>query len=257
VVQLFDRTSDIANATYDLEDALKGGFVTPLALVSMDESSLEAVAAAVSDELGREFAVEDALQEILAIFGRVISSTKLQGALSEAKEAGTGLGLAEASWAEVHDTRETHRVSCALSASGFLRTALTTELVGDVVRDVSFELDSDCPPVSRVTLLGDTRLRIVVLKTLIQKAVTLSPRLRIADYRGEKIMQTLIDELRGEGGANLLPSDFRDLYDRYGSAAKKKRVICDFLAGMTDSHARELYSSLTTAGEYTVFRPRE
>jgi dGTPase len=52
----------------------------------------------------------------------------------------------------------------------------------------------------------------------------------------------------------LLPDDVQDMYERLQDTDSKKRVICDFVAGMTDRYAVEFYSRLRETGA-SIFKP--
>ncbi|HVT57373.1 MAG TPA: hypothetical protein VHR45_03150 [Thermoanaerobaculia bacterium] len=52
----------------------------------------------------------------------------------------------------------------------------------------------------------------------------------------------------------LLPDDFGDRYEQ-ADDDQKPRVICDFIAGMTDRYAVEFYARLTSDAFYTMFKP--
>jgi dGTPase len=52
----------------------------------------------------------------------------------------------------------------------------------------------------------------------------------------------------------LLPEDYRLLFEAFSGSAKK-RVICDFIAGMTDRYAIEFYSRLYGAVGTTIYKP--
>ncbi|MGO7727516.1 hypothetical protein ACC713_08380 [Rhizobium johnstonii] len=51
----------------------------------------------------------------------------------------------------------------------------------------------------------------------------------------------------------LLPDDFRELYDCSRGPAQK-RVICDFIAGMTDIYAWEFYNRIRGTNGGSIFR---
>jgi dGTPase len=52
----------------------------------------------------------------------------------------------------------------------------------------------------------------------------------------------------------LLPQDFSQRY-RQANEAQKPRVICDFIAGMTDRYAVEFYARLNSDAFNTMFKP--
>ena len=56
-------------------------------------------------------------------------------------------------------------------------------------------------------------------------------------------------------GYMLLPEDFKAIYEAVKGVANKRRVICDFIAGMTDQYALEFYGRLTSENPETIFKP--
>jgi len=53
----------------------------------------------------------------------------------------------------------------------------------------------------------------------------------------------------------LLPLDFQQLYERSKNKATRHRVICDFIAGMTDAYAVDFCARLKSENARTIFRP--
>ena len=76
------------------------------------------------------------------------------------------------------------------------------------------------------------------------------------DYRGIKIVQEIFDVLVNHdgGGYRLLPDDVQAIYQEI-SSDQKARVVCDFIAGMTDRYAIEFYGRLKSEDPETIFKP--
>ena len=56
-------------------------------------------------------------------------------------------------------------------------------------------------------------------------------------------------------GYRLLPEDFQSIYFQAKTDEGKRRVICDFVAGMTDRYAVEFYGRLFSQNPQTIFKP--
>jgi dGTPase len=82
----------------------------------------------------------------------------------------------------------------------------------------------------------------------------MSTRLKVVEYRGYDVVKSLFDMLSEDDGNLLLPEDLQKMYERLTTTVAKKRLICDFIAGMTDRYAVELYSRLRESG-LTIFKP--
>jgi len=68
-------------------------------------------------------------------------------------------------------------------------------------------------------------------------------------HKGEMILRRLWDAFTdpdGRAGARLLPRHTRE---RLAHGEPLHRVVCDFIAGMTDRHAMDLYNVLYQAYE--------
>ncbi|MGO1076617.1 hypothetical protein [Inquilinus sp. CA228] len=52
-----------------------------------------------------------------------------------------------------------------------------------------------------------------------------------------------------------MPDDFRDLYIGIKDRNEKKRVVCDFIAGMTDRYAIQFYGRLFGADPESIYSP--
>jgi dGTPase len=73
-------------------------------------------------------------------------------------------------------------------------------------------------------------------------------------YRGETVVRSIFKALSQDGGAALLPADFSQRYFQ-ADETQRARVICDFIAGMTDRYAVEFYARLTSDAFNTMFKP--
>lgn len=82
-----------------------------------------------------------------------------------------------------------------------------------------------------------------------------SPRLKVVENRGEEIIDKIFKRLASEGGEIFLPQDFQAFYNTFTEDVDKKRVVCDFIAGMTDRYALEFYGRLYSENPQTIFKP--
>lgn len=82
----------------------------------------------------------------------------------------------------------------------------------------------------------------------------MSPRLKVVEYRGYEVVRTIFETLDSDEGNLLLPDDVQVMYDRLSDTDSKKRMICDFVAGMTDRYAVEFYGRLRETGA-SIFKP--
>jgi dGTPase len=78
----------------------------------------------------------------------------------------------------------------------------------------------------------------------------------MSEFRGRDIVKEVFDAFSSDEEAQLLlPDDQRALIKRLRSQGEKKRVICDFIAGMTDRYAMEVYGRLFSTTPPSMFKP--
>jgi dGTPase len=234
--QIMDLADDIAYSTYDLEDALHAEFLNPLDIIAAPKEVIEAVASRVAKSIGETFTASDVLDVLKVIFGDF-------GANDEGgQEEGALAAIIEA-----------HAASRNLATDGYLRVRFTSELIGRYIQAVTFKPDESVPALSKIELKPTIRAQVEVLKNLSYVRLIMKPRLKLAEYRGELILKEMFTTLKEEKGS-LLPDDFRAVYDRL-PASKRDRVICDFIAGMTDRYASEFHGRLRSESPQSIFKP--
>jgi dGTPase len=82
-----------------------------------------------------------------------------------------------------------------------------------------------------------------------------SSRFKLVEHRGREVVETIFDALTGDKGEELLPEDFQERFRQARNGSERKRVACDFIAGMTDRYAVEFYARLSSETFYTMFKP--
>jgi dGTPase len=110
-----------------------------------------------------------------------------------------------------------------------------------------------------VTIPAEVRFEIDVLKHLTYELHIKSPRLKLIEYRGKQIVHELFDCFDHDVEGELLPNDWRTrlraIRTFKNSGEMRKRLICDYVAGMTDAYALDVYSRLKTTNPAALFRP--
>ena len=240
---IMDLADDIAYSTYDLEDAFKAGFVTPIQLIAA--AADQTTAASLEKKTG--LSQDSILEHIMHLFESRIADLEFLELDPENVNADNPHGL-------VLLAVEMDRASQNLTSNGAFRTNFTSELVNEYVENVSIEIDDKSPPLSQVSLRSNLRDRVAILKHLTYELVIQSPSLKTVQHRGKDIVTSIFKALSTNGGELLLPDDFRK---RAAEAddENRPRVICDFVAGMTDRYAVEFYGRLKSDTPQTVFKP--
>lgn len=229
--QIMDIADDIAYSTYDLEDAMKGGFTHPLEL--LDRMGDETLVDALTKKVQRE--VEDVTRE--EIFSHVVDILNTDG------NGGRD------------NPHLMYKTSKLIASNGRMRTDFSSERIGQSMRGISVEVPADGDlRFAKIVVERSVKIKIEALKHLNYLLTIMSPRLKVVEYRGYEVVETLFKALSTDDGHLLLPSDVKDMYDRLQKEADRMRLICDFVAGMTDQYALEFYGRLKGAGS-SIFKP--
>jgi dGTPase len=244
--QIMDIADDIAYSTYDLEDALKAEFLKPLDLISAPPSIVKIVAQKVGLYSKGKEKIRKIINEIF--FDYFERPYKIEDKSQITLKAIDDLYF--------FSIRFANEQSQDIATNSYVRTDLTSKLVGHFIRNVHIDkIDSKNPALSVVKLKNDIRIKVEVLKHLIYELQIKSPKLKVVAYRSKEIIGTIFSVLIAKGGHELLPKDFRISYDLAKDVRAKRRVVCDFIAGMTDRYALEFYGRLKSENPQTIFKP--
>jgi dGTPase len=248
--QIMDIADDIAYSTYDLEDALKVGFTSPLDFMrlGLQPRLLRRIAVRVwktmenrtdrFDETNIPPELQDAIGAQEAEVLRVLVDL-CRGIVPKAAAHLKGLSP------KLHQltiASETYNAAKEIQENGYLRASLTSQLVGEFIRGVSLKPDPDHPALSKVEVDERIKLKIEVLKRYTFESHIETSRLKTVEFRGKDIVKEIFNCLKENH--DLLPKDWRARYEALPSQNHKLRCVCDFIAGMTDRYALEFFQRL-------------
>lgn len=273
--QIMDLADDIAYSTYDLEDALKAGFYSPIEMLAASDEMLTSVAGKVAKETGVELSNKEVWNVIFGVFSAVLrdEAERLGRVLlnelgvsenidpSSIFEEGKGgqLSVDQSGAAMARLSAEIFKISRSVANEATKRTCLTSGLIDRFVNCIEgVDINENSPALSILRIRRETQIEIEVLKHFAYEALITSSRLKVVEYRGYDIVKSLFDALSDDGrkGYMLLPDDYRSEYQISDSDSKKKRVVCDFIAGMTDRYAVEYYCRLyDSESSASMFKP--
>lgn len=251
---IMDIADDIAYSTYDLEDSLHAGFYTPLSLaneLANNQSIQDSVIKKTNRALGSEgYGPIKGVDELLAVIAEVFDVKLSKNAESVIKKADRKTEQAAALLVGI----ESHVFNQSIAENGLVRTKLTAERVGRLIEAVDLVPDKDFPQLSGVRLKRRELLQVEVMKHLNYELVVRSPRLAVVEHRGKDIVKQIFSAVIDSQGG-LLPADWRLRYaEAQAAGGSVMRVVCDFVACMTDRYAMEFYARLF-GEDSTIYKP--
>lgn len=263
--KIMDIADDIAYSTYDLEDGFKAGFYHPTNFFSYPDAVFENVARKVEKALKKEeyitkktYSSDEVREELFGIFSSVYNFDAFDLVEAEDVEGDNYIGIPNGTTKEAFLFNIVNTItkgSKRVAEDGYFRNIFTSELINSAIEGVKYTENKKNPALSDVYLEEKTRIRVEVLKNFTYESQILSPRLKIAEFRGKEIVKTIFDVLSKEEGWRLMPSDYQAIYQYFSSIADKNRCICDFISGMTDKYAIEFYGRLKSENPETIFKP--
>lgn len=255
--QIMDIADDIAYSTYDLEDCLKARFTSPLDLLSLEDKTIRKIIKEKLIPNNIKVSVDDFKYHIYDTFSEIFADEfidlyKKLPILSKKDKLG---------WNKLDLIFELYMkkiigmflASKRLCDIGYNRVALTSKLVSNFIDGVKFKYNKKYPQLSKVYLEKNTKIKVEIIKQYTFEIVINSPMLKIPRHRGFEIVSKLCSVL--DKNPALLPEDFRDVYLYIKNPIEKKRLICDFVSGMTDRYAIEYYGRLFSEKPETIFKP--
>ena len=214
--QILDVADDIAYSVHDLEDSLKAGLLTQADLRRLPPARV----------------VRDVNAQ-LTVWGRTVNE-----------------GTVHMELAQIADRLE-QLEQRSLRAG---RKMLTRDLIHEFVSPVAHQSHGDH---EHIDTDFSNRVRIEALKAFESYKVINNPRVTTLSHKGKEVLRRLFAVLdQGQESIGLFPEDHGEHYEKAllnGDETARKRVICDFLAGMTDSYALRFYSRLFVPGEGSFY----
>lgn len=103
-----------------------------------------------------------------------------------------------------------------------------------------------------VILEGDCKLLNEILRFAVSKCVIKHTNVQLLEFKGQKVVTEIFDVLQSDP-LRFLPGSTKRIYDEEENNFLKKRIICDYIAGMTDEYATKFYDKLFNTKKGSLF----
>lgn len=90
------------------------------------------------------------------------------------------------------------------------------------------------------------------LFTLVNDKVIKNPNVQQLEFKGQKLIVELFDVINSDP-KRLLPSSTLVKFDQMNTVNAQKRVLCDYISGMTDEYATRLYEKIYYPHKGSIF----
>lgn len=244
---IMDIADDIAYAVYDLEDALKCGFISPFDFIDIDDLKAQAIADEMKKRLKYDISINLVKKKAQSLFSWIVDYSldkKVKYSLKD--NISENLLL----------IKNAHKSFTQIAQDGYFRTDFSSRLIKLLTTGVRVTENERFPILTKVFMEKETRLITELLKCMSYVYLIDSPRMQMTKQRGKDIIDEICEAFdeKDKKGYLLLPEDFRKLYLEI-RPSEKKRIICDFIAGMTDRYAMEYYGRLKSENPQSIFKP--
>ena len=104
-----------------------------------------------------------------------------------------------------------------------------------------------------LALLPNASAFLKILKDLVMQEVINHWRVQHLEFKGQRMVVAVFEALQSEPMKFLLEKDSKKYKESKGSDGDKSRIICDYIAGMTDGHLLNLYDRLFSSRMGSIF----
>ena len=234
--EIMDKADDIAYAVHDLEDSLHAGFIDKSIFHrKAEDPRIKQVEEEVAKEVEEEVAK-----------GCISSKVCVPAVYRDLRNL-IGDRLNKVAKGSVFkDDKGYHRQRKAN------RKQLTSFLIDRYVKAAKISQRKTVPRGAiphryfyKVHVRDEKHVELLLLKGLIKTFVYESPRVKTLQAKGKHIIRCLFLKLMsGDNAKELLPEDWKEHLKEDITKEGRARVVCDYIAGMTDDYAQKTYSRL-------------
>lgn len=142
------------------------------------------------------------------------------------------------------------------SSYGYERKKIIGSFVNSLITNIEIKAVNEnyqCKILKYNAVLKDEALEFQKrLGEFVFNKVIKSTNVQLLEFKGQRIVVELFEALSSDPG-RLLPESTKRLYSDAGTYHQKKRVISDYISGMTDAYATKLYEKLYLPNRGSIF----
>lgn len=262
---IMDIADDIAYSTYDIDDAFKSGFITPLGMMNSSDKLFDAINNKLSLEGGSDYC--RSVVQIAFIdwwWGNVVKLSEIDFSpfnnFSEKSDNKAYQNFVKVVRETLSQILYIGQASESLAENAYVRNAFTSNLINeavesvDVVGTIDDEMSILTPIDFRSQMIKD---RVNVFKEFTLQFLVSSPKFESISRTERIVIREIFEALTAPGGYKLMPRDHQLLFEstKDDDFFGKKRIICDYIAGMTDRYAIEFHKRISAVDGVSIFRP--
>jgi dGTPase len=242
--QIMDIADDISNAVHDLEDSLKGGFLNLMELFFPSDTINEDISTKLK-EICPYKEVKNCIPEI----NYALNSIFEDSIMALDKEKNDTIATMKDFYSRLKETAN----------NGFERSIFINSLRNSFIRgikkieEIENNIKFNKPAFITLQIPKEIWFQIMVLKQFHKKFAHNSPKTIMVEANGRIMIERIFDELTEH--PELMPEDYKSIYDSHKESKKEMRCICDFIAGMTDFYCVEFYSRLFSNNTLSFYKP--
>jgi dGTPase len=245
--QIMECADDIAYSTCDMEDALKGGFINPVDFLDFTSERFEKIVHAANRNIVKEgfseIDIPEAANYMRFLVGLLIDEGKVTSIAKREKLSPSYIVAMYIGSLNMH------------ARTGSLRKNFTSKLIKMFIQHIQVKIDHAAPSFSRVSIAKDFRILLELIKKTVYIGIIERPEMRLEAEKANMVIGYIFSTISKPDGWRLMPKDFQHLYQATEDDYERKRVICDFISGMTDRYATEFFHRLSNPSAVSIFRP--
>lgn len=157
---------------------------------------------------------------------------------------------------DLSDIFNEEKISALFSGNEFKRKEIISKLITKTIKNIEvIKLDFSHPILKyNIDLKPKAKNTLKALdKNITKKFIINSPKIQSIDYGGALIVSQLFDAISSNPDSLLPEKPYLTYFNSANGITEQKRVICDYIANMTDRFALRLHARLFRGQERSIF----